>query len=130
MKHYQVVAGIIKHDQQILCVQRGKGKYDYISYKYEFPGGKIENGETKEDALVREIKEELELDIYGLEELIEINHTYPDFSLTMYCFMAQTHSQMPVLKEHLAFKWLPIDDLQQLDWAAADIPAVKKLTGS
>ncbi|RYY39065.1 MAG: (deoxy)nucleoside triphosphate pyrophosphohydrolase [Chitinophagaceae bacterium] len=127
MKHYEVVAAVIRKDGRFLCVQRGKGKYDYISYKFEFPGGKVELGESKEQALVREIKEELDLQIDNLQEMIVIDHCYPDFRLTMTCFLAECDKSEPTLKEHLSFQWLPATELHKLDWAAADIPAVNKL---
>jgi 8-oxo-dGTP diphosphatase len=127
MKHYSVVAAIIKSGLYFLCVQRDKGKYDYISYKYEFPGGKVEPGETNEEALKREIREELDLQLYDLQEYIVIDHAYPDFSLTMHCYSASCDNAKPMLKEHIDYKWLTKEELNQLDWAAADIPAVEKI---
>ncbi|WP_236622738.1 NUDIX domain-containing protein [Methanococcoides methylutens] len=74
MKHYEVVAAIIMDDDRVLCVQRDHGKYDYISLKYEFPGGKIEPDETKEQALERELLEELDLNIEIEREFLTVNH--------------------------------------------------------
>jgi 8-oxo-dGTP diphosphatase len=128
MKNHIVVAAVIvNNDNKILCVQRKQSKYDYISFKYEFPGGKVEPNETKEEAIIREIKEELELDIQITEEFLTVNHTYPDFSLTMISYICTTSSSEPTLKEHLAFQWLANHELENLDWAAADIPIVHQL---
>jgi 8-oxo-dGTP diphosphatase len=127
MKHYTVVAAIIINGEHILCLQRKESKYSYVSHKYEFPGGKIENGESKEQALLREIKEELELDILIEKEFITVNHVYPDFSLTMHSFICTSEKNDFSLKEHVAFEWLKKDELSMLDWAAADIPIVDQL---
>ncbi len=127
MKKVNVVAAIIIKDDKILCVQKNKHKFDYVSYKYEFPGGKIEKNETKEVALKREIKEELDMDISTEKEFITVNHIYPDFEITMYCFICKSLSDNFILKEHINFKWLSISDLNTLNWAAADIPVVNEL---
>lgn len=122
-----MVAAIIKFDDKILCVQRAKNKLRYISEKYEFPGGKIEIGETKEEALSRELSEELNIvaDIKSL--FLTVVHEYPDFELTMHSFICEMHSQEITLNEHIDSKWLTIEQLYGLDWAAADVPIVNKL---
>ena len=84
MKHYLVVAAIIRHGDKILCMQRNTSKYQYLSYKFEFPGGKVEAGESNETALLREIKEELDLEIIVENEFLTVEHEYPDFRLTMH----------------------------------------------
>lgn len=127
MKTIEVVAAILVKDDRILCVQRGDNKRSYIAYKYEFPGGKIEINETKESALLREIREELNVDIDILEEFLTVDHTYPDFRLIMHSFLCSCKDLNIELSEHIDFKWLGRDDLMMLDWAAADIPIVKKL---
>ncbi|WP_445474981.1 (deoxy)nucleoside triphosphate pyrophosphohydrolase [Methanococcoides methylutens] len=127
MKHYEVVAAIIIDDDKVLCVQRNHGKYDYISLKYEFPGGKIEPDETKEQALERELLEELDLNIEIEREFLTVNHQYPDFSVTMHSFICSALSSTLNLKEHIAFKWLNPENLSVLDWAEADLPIVSKL---
>lgn len=127
MKHINVVAAVILHNDQILCVQRNFNKYEYISYKYEFPGGKVENDETFEEAIIREINEELSLNIEIEKHLITVEHTYPDFKLTMNTFLCTTNTKDLILHEHLDSKWLRIPELLSLDWAAADIPIVNKL---
>lgn len=130
MKHISVVAAIIMHENKILCVQRGENKYDYISRKYEFPGGKIEENETREGALIREIKEELHMDITIKNDFLLVDHEYPNFRLTMQSFVCSTLSPQLTLTEHLDYKWLNKNELQHLDWAAADIPIVNKLINS
>ena len=126
-KHYTVSAAIILENKKILCVQRSKGKYDYISYKYEFPGGKLEVGENEEDALKREISEELNLEIDVAEKFLVVTHEYLDFDLTMYSYLCKANTEELVLKEHIDAKWLYKNELIELDWAAADLPIVSKL---
>ena len=126
-KHYTVSAAIIVENKKILCVQRNKGKYDYISYKYEFPGGKLEEGENEEDALKREILEELNLKIDVKEKFLVVTHEYLDFNLTMHSYLCKANTEKLVLKEHIEAKWLYKNELIELDWAAADLPIVSKL---
>ena len=126
-KHYTVSAAIIVENKKILCVQRNKGKYDYISYKYEFPGGKLEEGENEEDALRREISEELNLKIDVAERFLEVTHEYLDFNLTMHSYLCKANTEQLVLKEHIGAKWLYKNELIELDWTAADLPIVSKL---
>jgi 8-oxo-dGTP diphosphatase len=127
MKHYEVVAAVVLHQGKILCVQKGAGKYDYVSRKYEFPGGKVEQGETEEEALTREIKEELELAITVDSKLITVDHQYPDFHISMHTYLCSCQSSIISLSEHIDYKWLFWTELNSLDWAAADIPIVRFL---
>ncbi|MGL2986797.1 (deoxy)nucleoside triphosphate pyrophosphohydrolase [Flavobacterium sp. RSSA_27] len=127
MKFVEVVAAVIIHDDKILCVQRGVNKYDYISMKYEFPGGKLEKGETRVDCIKREIFEELNMDIDVKDEFLTVKHEYPDFIIEMHSFICNVSTSELVLTEHVDFKWLKKTDLNKLDWAEADIPIVNKL---
>jgi len=127
MKHIVVVAAVIIVDQKILCVQRNKNKYEYISYKYEFPGGKVERGETLVGALLREIQEELKLDITIERPYHTVEHTYPDFKITLHCFECSCENPHLTLTEHIDAKWMPVDLIATLDWAEADIPVVDKI---
>jgi 8-oxo-dGTP diphosphatase len=130
MKQVTVVAAVIIHNNQVLCVQRNQNKYSYISEKYEFPGGKIEAGETEIEALQREISEELDMEIQVQDKLMVVDHAYPDFALTMHTYVCASANREVVLHEHIALQWLDTSELPKLDWAAADIPIVTKLTGS
>lgn len=127
MKTIYVTAAVIIKDKKILCVQRGVNKFDYISKKWEFPGGKVEEGETKIHAIEREIREELNIDILVDAFLMTVNHRYPDFHLVMDTFLCSTLSSEITLIEHIDLKWLSKEELDDLDWAAADLPIVKKL---
>ena len=127
MKKIEVVAAIIYYRNEVLCVQRPENKYSYISKKFEFPGGKIEVGESKQEALKREIMEELGIRPSIGDLFMTVVHTYPDFELTMHTYICEVADKDVVLHEHISLKWLTSDILNQLDWAAADIPIVNKL---
>ena len=127
MKKIEVVAAVIQHKGKILAVQRGPAKYDYISEKWEFPGGKMEAGESQEQTIIREIKEELDMEISVGPKLITVEHPYPDFHLTMHTYMCKTNQSQPKLTEHLAYKWLETSELMKLDWAGADVPIVEMI---
>ena len=129
MKTIEVVAAIILFDNKYLCVQRGDNKYDYIAYKYEFPGGKVEPGETREEAIKREILEELHLSISIDHFFTTVNHQYPNFNLIMHSFICSCENQNLELTEHVDFKWLDKNELSTLDWAEADKPIVNKIIG-
>ena len=127
MKHVEVVAAIIQYQDKLLCVQRGDGKYAYISRKYEFPGGKVEPGESQTEALKREISEELQMNISVDRPFLTVEHKYPDFAITMHSFMCSVTSPELKLSEHIDYKWLEAGNLLGLDWAAADVPIVQTL---
>ena len=123
----EVAAAVIHLKGKVICVRRGPNVQEFISDKWEFPGGKVEVGESREEALVREIREELSVDIEVSEFLMTVEHTYPDFHLTMHVFRCVLIQGEITLNVHVALKWLSIDELDQLEWAAADVPVVKSL---
>lgn len=128
MKQIEVVAAIIQKKDKFLCTQRGPG--GPTAYKWEFPGGKIEQGETAEEALVREIQEELDVALIVDNHFMTVEHTYTGeggFDLTMHSFLCQINGNKLELKEHVDGKWLQVADLERLDWADADWPIVRKL---
>lgn len=127
MKKLSVVAAIIKNEGKILCVKRGAHRNEEVSFKYEFPGGKIEIGETREAALTREIYEELNLSISVEFEFTKVTHNYNEFCIEMTCFVCNSIETTPVLTEHIDYVWLHPSELMNLNWAPADIPVVQKL---
>ena len=129
MKELEVVAAIIEYDNKILCMQRNVSKYAYTSLKYEFPGGKVESGETNPEALERELREEMDMDVSITDKdyFMTIHHVYPDFAITMHAYTVNVDSPKFTRKEHINHEWLEVKDLKKLDWAAADMPIVEKL---
>jgi len=127
MKTIHVTAAVIIKDEKILCVQRDENKYDYIAKKWEFPGGKVEENEQLEETIKREIQEELNIIIGVKSFLLQVNHQYPDFILKMDTFICEIMDGHLKLNEHIDHKWLTVEELSLLDWAAADLPIVEKL---
>ena len=124
MKEIKVVAAIIQKENKILATKRGYGEFINM---WEFPGGKIESGETKEQALVREIKEELNIEISVDKFAIDIEYQYPNFYLFMSCFMCSIKEGSIELLEHNDGKWITKEELNTLNWLPADIDAVNYL---
>lgn len=124
MKEIKVVAAIIQKENKILATKRGYGEFINM---WEFPGGKIELGETKEQALVREIKEELNIEISVDNFALDIEYQYPNFYLFMSCFMCSIKEGSIELLEHNDGRWITKEELNTLNWLPADIDAVNYL---
>ncbi|WP_259339069.1 (deoxy)nucleoside triphosphate pyrophosphohydrolase [Phocaeicola plebeius] len=123
-KHIEVVAAVMVRDGKYFATQRGYGEFkDY----WEFPGGKVEPGESREEALVREIREELDTDIRVDAFLTTVNCEYPSFHLTMHCYRCSVVSGSLVLKEHESAAWLRLEELDSVAWLPADVEVVKEI---
>ena len=129
MKTIRVVAAVIKAENEnqepvVFATQRGYGEYkDW----WEFPGGKIEAGESPQEALAREIREELDTEICVGDLITTVEYDYPAFHLSMDCFWCEIISGELLLKEHEAAQWLPLSDLRQVNWLPADVLVVECL---
>ena len=117
MKKLEVVAAIIKENEKYFATQRG---YDEFKGWWEFPGGKIENGESKEEALKREIREELAIEIEIDRFITTVQFDYPEFHLIMHCFICHITAGQPQLLEAKAAKWIDKNDLESVEWLPAD----------
>ncbi|MGM7634886.1 (deoxy)nucleoside triphosphate pyrophosphohydrolase [Bacillus sp. Hm123] len=125
-KNIYVVGAVIVEEGKILCAQRGEGKT--LSLKWEFPGGKIEQGESPQEALRREIEEEMHCQIEIGEQVEHTVYEY-DFGIVhLTTFLCRIVEGEPVLTEHVAVKWLAPHELTSLDWAPADVPAIERLS--
>ena len=124
MKTLNVVAAVIREGDRILATQRGYGEH---KDRWEFPGGKIEPGETPKEALVREIREELKTEIVPGKLITTVETDYPSFHLSMQCFLCTIKEGSPVLMEHEAAKWLSYNELDSVDWLPADRIVVSRL---
>jgi 8-oxo-dGTP diphosphatase len=123
-KSIEVVAAVIRDGDRIFATQRGYGDF---KDGWEFPGGKTEQGETPEQALIREIREELDTEIQVGDLLETVEYDYPKFHLTMHCFWCEVVQGKLVLREAEAAKWLTKDTLDSVDWLPADITLVDKI---
>lgn len=124
MKTIEVVAAVIRDNDKIFATQRGYGEF---KDGWEFPGGKMEAGETPKQALVREINEELDTDIEVGELIDTVEYDYPQFHLTMHCFFCTVKSGNLVLKEHEAARWLEKNQLDSVSWLPADLSLIEKI---
>ena len=118
-KHIQVAAALLFNEGKIFATKRGDSPYAYVAHKYEFPGGKIEQGERAEDAVKRELREELDLEVSVGSLYACHTFEYPDFIITLSLFECEALSDF-VLKEHESFAWIAPADLKEEEWAPAD----------
>jgi len=125
MKHFEVVASVFIEDNRVFCAQRKDA--GETAKKWEFPGGKIEAGETHQQALMREISEELSTKISVGNFITTVNHQYNTFAITMHAYQCSILEGNLILSEHLDSKWLSLDELDCVDWAPADIPIVERV---
>lgn len=124
MKTMKVVAAIIMQDEHVFATQRGYGEF---KGGWEFPGGKVEGNESLKDALIREIKEELDTEIEVGTLLDTVEYDYPKFHLSMACFICTVKSGKLILKEHEAARWLNKDTLDSVEWLPADQELIGKI---
>ena len=124
MKIVRVAAAVIIDKGRVFATQRGYGEY---KDGWEFPGGKIEPGETPEEAIVREIREELEAEIEPVRLIDTVEYDYPGFHLSMDCFLCRLKSENIVLKEHEAARWLDKSSLYDVEWLPADLGFIEKI---
>ena len=127
-KTLQVVGAIIVKDGRILAVKRGENKNKEVAFKYEFPGGKIEQGETPERALKRELIEEMNYDIEVGEEFKSVTYEYDDVIVNLHTYLCVPLSDTYTLNEHIDEKWLLPSQLFEVEWAPADINILKELS--
>ncbi len=123
LKHLHVTCAIIERGGMVLAAQRGEG--DGMQFKWEFPGGKIDPGETAEEGLRRELREELDIEVRVLRRLSSSTHDYPSFRITLHPFVCFIEAGEPALHAHAAIVWKAPDELRLLDWAGADIPVIE-----
>ena len=124
MKTIEVVAAVIYEDGAYFATQRGYGEFEGM---WEFPGGKIEPGESRESALIREIQEELGVSIFVEDFICTTDYDYPSFHLTMHCYICSIESVEIELREHKSARWLSVDMLDSVEWLPADKEVVDKL---
>ena len=127
MRQIEVVAAIIVKDRKVFATQRGYGEWKDF---WEFPGGKIDAGETPEEALCREIKEELDTEIAVGELFTTIDYDYPTFHITMHCYLCTIENGSLTLLEHEAAKWLSLEQLDSVTWLPADLLVIAELQKS
>ncbi len=122
MKHITVAAAVFIQDGKVFAAQRKDA--GELARKWEFPGGKLEKGESGEQAIVREIKEELSTDIRVIRYILTVEHQYKTFKITMFAYLCEIAVGELVLSEHIDSRWLSKNELYSVDWAAADLPIV------
>jgi 8-oxo-dGTP diphosphatase len=126
-KHLNVVAAVVMKDGKYLCMQRCRSHYPYTSEHWEFPGGITEEGECEHEALMREIREEMDWDIYVGRKIGTVDYEYPDFAITLTAYLCLAADEDFKLLEHLDYRWLERKDLLSLRWTAADEKLIREL---
>lgn len=130
LKEVHVVAAVIvRRDGKILCARRGNAKNSSVAWKWEFPGGKVELGEIPENALARELREEMNFEIRTITKITNVLHNYPTIKINMDAFLCvpEDEDAQFFLREHVEACWLAPESLETLDWADADKPVVEKI---
>lgn len=131
-KHIKVAAALLFENGKLFATKRGDSPYAYVAHKYEFPGGKIEEGERGEDAVKRELREELDMEIETGGLYASQTFEYPDFIITLFVYECERKSEF-CLKEHESYAWIAPRDLDVTTWAPADadiIASIKRVFGS
>lgn len=126
-KHYDVVCAVVRRDGKYLCMQRLRKGPDYVAEHWEFPGGKVKAGESRAQALAREIREEMDWDVCVGQELAQVEQDYPDFRITLTAFDCTARDFDFKLLDHVDCRWLSYDELGQLEWTEADRGIIRKL---
>lgn len=124
--HYHVVAAVVVACGRCLCVRKGTTRYAYTTGRWEFPGGKIERGETARQALARELMEEMSLHVSVGEHLTTVTHHYPDFSITLEAYACTPLDADFALTEHTESRWVEPERLMELEWCAADVEIARE----
>ena len=130
-KHIRVAAALLFQNGKVFATKRGDSPYAYVAHKYEFPGGKIEEGETGEQAIARELTEELDLTVSVGGLYASHTFEYPDFIITLYLYECEMRTDFR-LKEHESFAWIAPKDLKEEEWAPADadiLASIKRIFG-
>jgi 8-oxo-dGTP diphosphatase len=127
-RHFHVACAIIEQEGTVLAAQRSATMT--LPLKWEFPGGKIEAGETEEECLIRELREELGVSVFIRTALSPATHSYPDFTVTLYPFTCRLTGGTMTMYEHHALQWIEPQRMPELDWAAADMPVVSEYMAS